>query len=447
MAGVRIVKVWASTAYQRLHSSLWFLPAVCVAIACGLAVLILNIDFHFESYLSENLWLYAGTAEGARQTLSTLASALITVAGVVFSILIVALSLASQQFGPRLLRTFMNNTSNQVVLGIFIATFIFNLLILIQINEEKWDVGAPRLAITVGVVLAILAFSMLIYFIHHMAASVQVSTIVQQVANELGREIDSIYPEQAGVGQENDQERSTQLPEKFEADSRKLIAQKAGYIESINVAELLDLAVEHDLVIRLNNRPGHYMVQEAVFGQVWPTHRVDDKLHHRLSKTITISKQRTPTQDIEFSIDQLVQISLRALSPSMNDPLTAINCVDVLSNAICRMLERSMPGDCCYDDSGKLRLQLKVFSVEGVINAALNQIRQAASDNIAVSLRLLELFARVGPCVKDDSHRQLLLRQAEMIRRAILSHATERFDAENIESRYHAAIKALGQIP
>lgn len=442
MNKIKLSKLWDS-----LHSSYWFVPTLMAAIAIALAFAMLNLDRVGTSGLSENLgWIYTGGADGARTLLSTVAGSMITVAGTAFSIVLVALSLASSQFGPRLLRNFMQDTGNQVVLGTFIATFIYCLLILRTIRGEDYNAFVPHISVTVGVVLAIASIGVLIYFIHHASISIQLWHVIGEVGSDLDRTIDHLFPEKIGHGMRGHKQRWVEeIPTNFDQDASPILATSSGYIQAIDDERLMKIAKSHDLLLRVKNRPGKFVVEGCELVMVWPGERVNRKLTKQIDDAFILGKQRTEQQDVEFCVNQLVEVALRAISPGINDPFTAIRCIDQLSAALCRLAEKDFPSPYRYDEDNNLRVIASTVTFAELTDDAFNQIRHYGSSDAAVTMQLLDAIALIATRTRNKKDRAALLRHAQKIERGSREGITEECDRQDVEERYLAAIKALDQ--
>ena len=281
---------------------------------------------------------------------------MVTIAGVVFSMTLVALTLASAQFGPRLLRNFMSDTINQFVLGTFIATFIYSLLVMRTIRREDEVAFVPHFSVTLAVVLALVSMAVLIYFIHHVSVSIQADEVVARVANELDEGMDRLFPEDIGESKSpRDDGRDREDLAVLKQVSRAVGARQDGYLQFIDADALMSLAVKHDLVMQLVQRPGQYVTAERPLVVLAPGGRVSQEVREAIGEAIIVGSQRTPSQDIEFAISQLVEIAVRALSPSVNDPFTAIRCADRLASAMCRLARRPMPSPYRRDERDRIR--------------------------------------------------------------------------------------------
>lgn len=438
----RILKHW-----DALRSSFWFLPALMAvgAVVLAFATVAADETSPVRDWLLERRWTYTGGAEGASLVLSTIAGSMITIAGVVFSMTLVALSLASSQLGPRLLRNFMRDTANQVVLGTFIACFVYCLLVLRTIRLDEEMAFVPHLSVTVAVAFALTSLGVLIHFIHHVSVSIQADDVIARVAAELFEGIDR----QFAMPRAGDAPRGTRTlagegwPVAFDAEAATVPADADGYLQFVDTDALLALAAKHDVLIRLERRPGQYAVKGAPLMSAWPAGKVTDALATQANAFVNLGPERTAAQDIEFAIHQLVEIAVRALSPGINDPFTAITCVDRLGSGLFRISQREMPSPWRYDDGGRLRVVVPAVTFAGITDAAFHQIRQYSRTSAAVTLRTLETIAMVATAARRPEDREALLRHADMVVRGAREALSEQSDRADAEARYRDVLRAL----
>jgi uncharacterized membrane protein len=423
-----------------LRASYWFVPALMAVLAVGLATLTLTLDRRLGSAGVRALsWTYAGGPEGARAVLSTIAGSMITVAGLTFSVTMVALSLASSQFGPRLLMNYMRDTGNQVVLGTFVATFLYCLVVLRTVSGDGDLVLVPHLSVTVAVGLAVASLGVLIYFIHHAAVSIRVETVIASVVRDLLDAIDRLYPEEIGRDTPSRGDGAVQeVASRARAEARPVAASRSGYVRAIDGDALVELARGRDLIVVLDRRPGHFVVEGSPVARAWPGERLDDDVRSAIRAALVLGSERTPEQDVEFAVNQLVEVALRALSPGVNDPFTAIACVDHLGAALSRLARREMPSAFRLDGEGRLRVLATTVEFAGVAGAAFDQIRQAARGNAAVTVRLLETIAGLLEHARRPADRLALRRQAGMLHRGALEAVAEGWDRAAVEERFQA---------
>ncbi len=416
------------------------------SLAVALAFCTVELDKTFaDGWLKRLDWSYSGGAEGASLLLGTVAGSMIAIAGTVFSMTLVALSLASSQLGPRLLRNFMRDTANQIVLGTFVATFVYCLLVLRTIRRVDEMAFVPHLSVSVGMLLAMVSVGVLIYFIHHISVSIQADQVVARVGRELNEGIERLFPSHTnGHGSEALRALSeADLPVAFARDAHPVGAAQDGYLQLIDADALVDLACAEDIVLRLERRPGHYLVKGRVRVMVWPGDRVNETLVDKLNAAFVLGNQRTATQDVEYAFRQLVEIAVRALSPGINDPFTASACVDRLESALCRLARCEMPSAFRPDCHGRLRLVAPGSSFEGILDLAFNQIRQNARSNPAVAIRMLDSIAQIAGHVRSAQDAAGLQRHAGMIIRGAQEAVPEAGDLAAVEARFTAATTAL----
>ena len=434
---IKLLALW-----ERLRTSFWFLPMLMATAAVMLSFVTVYVDsLVTDQWLQSMNWIYAGGAEGASSVLASIAGSMITITGLVFSLTLVALSLTSSQFGPRLLRNFMRDTSNQLVLGTFVATFLYCLLVLRTIRREDETLFVPHISVTLGVIMSIASMIVLIYFIHHISISIQANEIIARVNNDLLAGIDRLFPEKVGDNP-HQQEPPRQceiggehgLPLGFSEGAKSVGARGDGYLQYLDAESLLALAEEQDLILRLARRPGHYVTAGSTLLDLWPGEKFDDKLAERINGAFILGSQRTPSQDIEYAVNQLVEVAVRALSPGINDPFTAMTCLDRLGSALCRIARRDVPSPLRYDEEQKLRVIAPSITFAGIVDAAFNQIRQYACHSPAVLIRILEALESIAPVLRNPEDLAAVKRHAAMVARCG-EELPEREDRHDVENR------------
>lgn len=429
---------------DRLRNSYWFTPGLMTIGAVLLSAATLAIDEHRDPEETPFLHslVYSGGPDGAREVLSVIAGSMITVAGVVFSITIVALTLASSQFGPRLLANFMRDRGNQIVLGTFISAFLYSLLVLRIIRSG--DVNTvPHLSVTVALLLAIAGLVVLIYFIHHVSMMIQAPNLIASIRSDLHHGIGHLFPDPNEAGHDLTDRAAPQLPAGFEDDALPVPARGSGYIDVIDLDGLVDIAREHGLVVRLERRPGQYVVRGTPIARAWPATRLDETVTGHIAEAVLTGSQRTPVQDIEFPIEQMVEIAVRALSPSINDPITANTCLDQLSAELCELAGRELPATHLTDGAGQVRVLIgDPLTFERVIGGAFDQIRQCASMHATVYLHMLDSLTRIAGCVRSPDRLDALLRHGNLVIERAREAVAQGSDRAVIEDRYDDLVRA-----
>lgn len=431
-----------------LGSSYWFVPTLMTGAAIGLAFTTLMLDKAAKSGVIEKLGLriYAGGPDGALTLLSTIANSMITVAGTVFSVTLVALTLASQQFGPRVLRNFMQDEKYQFVLGTFLSTFMYCLLVLRSVRVDKDNQFVPHTSITIAILLTIASIGVLIYFIHHASTSIHAWHIIREISDELETNIDYLFSETFGdCTPRHKQQWVEEIPIGFDQEAFPILADGSGYILTIDYNHLMKIASSKALLLHIKQRPGKFIVQGSEMVRAWPRERVNRKLTKQINKAFILGRERTAFQDVEFSIKQLVEIAIRAISPAVNDPFTAIRCIDQLSVALCRLAQRDFPSPYGYDRDKNLCLIADQVTFSGIVDDAFHQIRQYGRSDVAVTIRLLEAIAVIAEHAHSKKNRASLLRHACMIERGSQEGILEELDRKDVEAQYQVVVKALTQ--
>jgi uncharacterized membrane protein len=389
----RVTAFWG-----RLNSSFWLVPAVMALIAVALSFLIIEVDaLRGVDQTDDPSAFFTFGPEGARAILSTIASSMITVASLIFSITMLSLQLASSQFGPRVIGNFMKDRSNQIVLGTFIATFLYCLFVLRSVRGIEGSSFVPHLAVAFGVLLATASVAVLIYFIHHIATSIRVETLLASLADEGCVAVDRLFPERLGHNQGNDTDKMAErrLPDDFDGNSVQIAADSGGYVQNIGAEVLMQLASGHDLVLRIDAPPGRFVTKGACVITAYPRSRVSEETREDLRGAVVIGRDRTPHQDLEFAIRRIVELAQRSLSPGINDPTTALYCIDRLGEVLLRLAGREIPAPMRLDEKGQLRVVTEVVRLEDVACLAFAAIARYGITDADVVIRLVETLAKL----------------------------------------------------
>lgn len=422
--------------WEQLNASFWFVPMLILILAVGGSFLLIAFD-NYISFTPQGFlkYLFTGSADSARSILSTIAGAMISVAGVVFSITLVALTLASSQFGHRLLRNFMYDKVNQVVLGTYVSTFVYCLIILNAVKSESNEDFVPLISVLVAILLAVLNIILLIIFIHHIAISIQSDSVISNISSGMSKNIKNLFP--VGIGREDSDEKPD-LDYIF--DSYKILeeihAKQNGYLQTIDNDRLIKMAEENDLLIELKFRPGDYVVKDAAMCYI----RSNEKLRHSDIKKITdgfiTGKVRTPMQDAEYALHQMVEIAIRALSPGINDPYTANACINNLTAELCYLTGIRFPSKYRYDSDNLLRIIAESPTFDGMLGAAFNQIRQYAEGSPPVVIRLMDALITISRFAGNAEQQSAIHLHADMVWNTAQRSFKEKHDLEVIRERY-----------
>jgi len=405
----RIRSLW-----DDLRSSLWFIPTLILTGAVVLAVVLIDVDVLNDRRRLTERWprLFGAGAEGSRGLLEAIAGSMITVAGVTFSITIVTLALASTQYTSRILRNLMRDRANQTVLGVFVGIFAYCLVVLRTIRGGDEGVFVPALAVLVALLLAFVAVVFLIFFIHHIAASIQATSIISAAAAETFQAIDRLYPADEGQapGDPGDDGPMGAPPVQ---QWRRIPARKSGYIQRLDTDALFTLACEQETVVRMERAIGDFVMEASPLASVGGE-RADNTIIRTVNAACTVGSHRTVHQDAGYGIRQIVDIALKALSPGINDTTTAINCIDYLGAILARLATRSIERP-FRSDGSRLRLITRGPTFPGFLAESFDQIRQNAEGNVAVLAHVLEVLKLIGAQTTDGKRRQALSRQADLV--------------------------------
>lgn len=437
---------------ELISTKFWIIPLLCLFIAALAAYVNITIDKAFFPY-DESLYsflFYFSDAETLRTILTTTAGSLLGVAGVSFSVTITSLVLASQQYGPRLLRNFMQDTFNQAVIGIFISTFLYCMLILQFTSQMEASKFTPIVSMVTVLLLVMIDLLLLVLYIHHIANSIQVDTIISGVYEELKARLERLFP--------NKQDETSHLPalneqredlsEQFDSSGKPIYARHSGYLQAVDSNGLFNLACEKNVALKVYFTAGDYLLQGSELASCLQADEAFDEeaarlLESRINDHFIVGDTRTAEQDAKYAIRQLVEVALRALSPGINDPFTATTCIDRLGSAMVMIIDRQFPNTQHFDDDTHLRLQLKSYSFASLLGTAFNQIRQNCIGHVEVVIKLLEILAKLAEQANNEAHKTAIRKQAEAIFTASEASTIIPQDLAVIKQEYEKVRRAL----
>lgn len=414
-----------------LRETFWLVPELMVlaGVLAGVGLVQLDRSGLVPQRLLDTAWLYNGGGTGARTLLGTVAASTIGVAGTVFSITIAALSLAAGQMGPRLLRNFTRDRGNQVTLGAFLGTFSYALMVLRSIRTQSEGEFIPHVSLSVGVLLAFVCVATLVYFVGHMAGRINVDTVIELVSDDVRSAIGRLT---------TDEQQPAPPPAAFWRGATPVVDPRRGYLQQLDEKGLADWAAEHQTTIRLLVRPGDYVFPGAPIAALTAAVEGADVA---IRDALALGPQRVSSSDLEFAIRQLVEVAVRALSPGINDPHTAISALDRLGAALCDIAPLHLPTGVSLRD-GRPALVVPSVDYDGLADAMFHAVRQNAAGSPVVLIRLMEVLTVVISCEQDPLRRATLRRHADLVLGDANRNISTPADLEDLRRR-HASFVAM----
>jgi uncharacterized membrane protein len=420
-----------------LSETFWLLPGLLVLVGVLMAVGLVSLDRDgfVPQWLIQSPWLYNGGATGARTLLGAVASSTIGVAGTVFSITIASLSLAAGQMGPRLLRNFTRDRGNQVTLGVFLGTFSYALMVLRSVRTHNEGEFIPHLSLSVGITLAFVCVSTLVFFVGHMAGRINVDTVIELVAEDVRSAIGRLT---------TDVEQPPPPTAAFWREGVPVLDQRRGYLQQLDDDGLADWACEHGTAIRLLVRPGDTIFPGAPIAIMVPQ---VEGAEAAIRRATALGSQRAGSAELEFAIRQLVEVSIRALSPGINDPHTAISVLDRLGATLCDLAPRHLTSGVLIRND-RPALVIPAIDYDGMTDAMFHMIRQNATDSTAVLIRMLEVMTAVLGCERSPARVAALQRHADLVLDDAEREVANPADLNDVRRRHarFAAIRLHGPL-
>ena len=439
-----------------LTSSLWFIPGTIVGASIALAVALVELSAGVDAeVLARVPRLFGAGAAGSRDMLSTIAGSVITVAGVTFSITIAALALASAQYTPRVLRTFMGDRANQIVLGTFVGVYAYCLVVLRTVRGGDEGDFIPSIAVLGGFLLALVSVGVLIFFVHHIASALQASTILDRVRRATERTIARLFPDEVGDAVDEDAEAALVSAADPDVDWRSVPATLTGYLQSVDANGLLELAGDHGIILRMERAVGDFVTAGTPLVSVTssdsrtsappgPGGEVPPDLVNAVNSLFTVDAHRTVEQDTQFGILQISDIALKALSPGVNDTTTAVSCVDHLGALLARLAGRRLAAR-ARGDGSRLRVIATGPTFAGLVSLALDDIRRNAEGNVTVLGRLVGAIEMTAQFTRMPARRRVLVEQMNLIAEVVERSVRAPSDRELLGGRIRAALARLAE--
>ena len=387
-----------------VSEAFWVIPGLMVLAGVVAAYVFVRID-HIGAQadpLLEEAWLYRGGPAGARGVLAAIASSTIAVAGTVFSITIAALSLASGQMGPRLLRNFTRDRGNQITLGAFIGTFVYALMVLRTVRSPLEREFVPHLSLTIAILLAFVCVATLVWFVAHMAQRINVDTVIDLVSCDVHAGIDRMTVQ------------GSQPPPpaaEFWRDATPIIDRRSGYLQQLDVDNLADWVFQHHAALRLLVRPGDYVFPNTPIAIIKP--RIEGA-GDAILKSTALGAQRRGDIDLDYTVAQMVEVAVRALASGVNDPQTAISVLDRLGAALCKLSGVQLANGVTARHDRPV-LVVPLIDYEGLLSAMLQMIRQNAAGKPPVLNKILQVLTAVAGCERDPARIAALRSHADRV--------------------------------
>ncbi|WP_409432252.1 DUF2254 domain-containing protein [Litorimonas sp. RW-G-Af-16] len=436
----RLIKVW-----QDLQSSYYFIPGLMAVGSIALAYLTIHLDEQYGLKVSEFGFFLSNKADGARTILATIAGSMMGVAATTFSITMVAVTSAAGQYGPRLIGNFMRDRGNQVTLGTFTSTFIYCLLILRVARTGDSGTGenmvaefVPNISLLTAMGLTLTSVGVLIYFIHHVPETLNVGNITGRVGRRLRNDIESLYPRDLG---EQNKDKDVDLSQFSLSDAKDIRSNAEGYIQTVNEDALLDLANEHDAVVKIEYRPGDFVTQNDVLVRIWRDEELDEDAQQKYRNAYAMGQDRTAHQNILFLADELVEILARALSPGVNDPFTAINCINWFQSAMKAFLRGNMPSPFRRDEDGALRVIAYPINFERFASVLCDQSRAYIATDRNTTLKMMTILTELAAQTDSEPEKTILIEHLKKLKIASLEACKSSPDSDDIEARFQRALR------
>lgn len=416
------------------RTQLWPLPAVGVLLAVGLGVALPRLDARIDEDLPPTItaYLFGGGPGAARTVLEAVASSLITVTSLTFSLTVVTLQLASSQFSPRLLRTFMADRFVHVTLALFLATFTFALTVLRTVRSTEEGAGAfvPQLSVTVAFLLTLASVVALVLFLAHLATEIRVETMLRNVHADASDALRQLLASAAEA------EGAYDLPVHPQGPTCRVTARSSGFLVRVDEQAVLAAAEQAEAVVVVDRSPGSWLVAGTPVAAAWPcagpaTVAADPGgLAERVTRALSTGPERTAEQDIGYGLRQLADVTAKALSPGINDPTTAVHALGHASALLCELTAFDLGPRLLRDEQGCVRVVLRRPSFAALLELAVTQPRRYGAGDPAVIGRLFTLLREVGWSARLPAQRAAV---REQLTRLDATTAAQDFDPSERE--------------
>jgi len=421
--------------WKELIGTFWFLPIAIITANISVAVLLLNYDSQSSTDYSQSIlrYFFIDNIDSAQSILTTIATAMIGVAGTVFSITLVALTLASSQFGPRLIRNFMYDRINQIVLGSYVSLFIYCLIILNSVSESDKFQFVPSFSIFFALIESLVNIIFLIVFIHHISTNIQADKVISRITSKMIENIQNLFPEKLGKKEEQEKINLEEVQKSY-TDQVQIKAKNNGFLRYIDGDSLIEKIKKVKGVIKVHYRPGQYILYGSNIAVVYLNDR-NSSIEKDCEDLFILGSSRSEQQDAEYSILQMVEIASRAISPGINDPFTAIACINNLAATLNYLCGVNFPSNYRFDDEGELRMVVHSITFGGMLDASFNQIRQFGKAIPSVMIRMVEVLVYLNEIANSDAQKEAIKKHIEMLINTAENNFEETKDLEDLKKR------------
>tara|TARA_R110002110_G_scaffold415856_3_gene658489 strand:- start:69326 stop:70639 length:1314 start_codon:yes stop_codon:yes gene_type:complete len=421
---------------EKLFLNYWIVPVLVVLLFGILSIYTLYLDtFIYELWLSDSaVFIHKDSAQAV---LSTIAASVITVTSVVFSITVLILSIASNQLGPRLIPNFIKQGTTQFVIGLFIGTFVFCICILSTINPST---PIPHLSIILSMILGISCFLILIYFIHYICRSIQVEYVLENILKEFKQLINvELESQKLKYNTYENSYNKNNLPKL----KKQVISEEHGYLQNIDLDQLLSICDKNNITVELLVQSGNFLKSNIVMFYIYHEESLPENISQDLLKCFRIGSQRSTTQDIEFIFEQMAEIGIRALSPSLNNPYTAILCLDFIAESLILLAQTDLPPTILMSKKQSSGLILSRTNHKEIIKKAFDRFRQQAVNDLSVSIKFMQIIEEVIKCSQNQYIKKYLLTHAKLLYEAQESKIKNSTDLSDLKKSLNKINKSL----
>lgn len=415
--------------WQATRESFWFVPALFLAVAIVLAQGMIALDTALPKDFSSpwTSFVYRIGIDGSRSMLSAIGTSMLAVAATAFSITISVVVTASSTYGPRLVGNFMSDRGNQSVLGVFVATFVYALLVLRTIRSADDEAGlsafVPHLAVNVAIIMAVADAIVLVWFIHHIATSVRVETLAHGVRENLRSVVGRMHPEEPVD--------DVVTTESLKAGGALVTSGSVGFVSSVDFTALCSAAETHDVVVEILPRVGDHVLPHEPLARVWPESKSDD-IEDSVRRHVRTGDSRSAWQDIRYAEQQVLELAVRALSPGTNDPYTAVNAIEEVAAGITMAVSRPIPGNTMLRN-GTARVHYGIVEMNEIVDMPFDQIRPFAVDHVMVITSLIDLGVRIRAASIHDAVDDRVRHNIEVLMESLRDSSPSPHDLRQVE--------------